>query len=36
MDAADFGTGEDQGISPGEIVAIFGSGLGPSFGAWQK
>ena len=31
VDAADFGT-EDQGISPGEIVAIFGSGLGPSPG----
>lgn len=31
VDATDFGT-DDQEISPGEIVTIFGSGLGPSPG----
>jgi uncharacterized protein (TIGR03437 family) len=31
VDAAYFGT-QDQGISPGQIVTIFGSGLGPSPG----
>jgi hypothetical protein len=31
VDSAYFGV-EDQGISPGEIVTIFGSGLGPSPG----